>query len=540
MAQHSKLIVALIWASALLTEHAAFAQYQNIPPTRVPETPEPRLADPKQAKDLPEHLRGEYLHPMGAPSPYAGSMQPGPAPADPPTPHVSIHVTAPATAAIGSPLTYTITVENKSQAAAHHVKVTNPLTPSLQFTNAEPVPTENSTTMLTWKFGTLKPGESRVIKLELAFKGDDVESVENVARVSFEHGQKVKTTLQKPKVTLKKLSNQYGIENQPVACRLIVENNGPSDAVNLVVRESLEDGLEFESAEPAGKKVKTWNLKRVKSGGKEELTYSVVPTKAGELQSSIEASDDRSVIAREKWRIHSGKPPLAVEVTGPTQVNLGNPATYQIKVANSGAVALDNVAVAFALTQGMIVQRATPGGQPFAGRVQWSVGKLNAGETRNYDITVRAKNAGRVPNIVTVHWRGPEILKTYETDFLGAAAPQLSIGASKSSIAVGEKVTYTMTVSNRGTSPANDVKLLAQFPINQFELVAAESEGKPNARQELEIGPLSVQPGGSVTKRVVLKATQTGAAAKFHVEMSSPDLTMGSVTKEATTAVIGQ
>src|SRR5262249_6753394 len=162
-------------------------------------------------------------------------------------------------------------------------------------------------------------------------------------------------------------------------------------------------------------------------------TYSVIPVKAGQLESSIEASDDRgSIVAKEKWRIHSGKPPLAVEIAGPAQVNLGNPATYQIKVANSGAVALDNVAGSFALTQGMIENRSTPGGQPFADRVQWSIGKLNAGETRNYDITVHAKYAGRVPNIVTVHWRGPEILKAYETDFLGAAAPQLSIGASKS------------------------------------------------------------------------------------------------------------
>jgi uncharacterized repeat protein (TIGR01451 family) len=541
MAQHLRVSLIAVCLIALLTSRAALGQFQNIPPTRVPETSEPQLADPtKKNREVPDYLRREILLPAGTPAPPPGAPAPVQTPGDPPTPYVSIHVSAPANGAIGNPLVYTITIENRSQAPAHHVKVTNPLTPNLEFTSAEPTPTDHSTTMLTWKFETLKPGESRTIKLELTFKGDDADSVENVARVSFEHGQKVKTSLQRPKLTLKKLSNQYGVENQPVICRLIVENNGPVDVVDLVVRETLGDGLEFEAAAPAGKKAGSWRFARVKAGGKEEQTYNIVPRKAGELQSTIEASDARGVVAKEKWLLHSGKPPLSVKLTGPELANLNKPATYQIAVKNSGAIALDNVAVAFALTQGMFVERATLGGQPFAGRVQWSIGQLNAGETRNYDITVRAKSAGRVPNFVTVHWRGPELTDKCETEFLGAAAPQLSTGASKSLIAVGEKVTYTMTITNRGTTPARDVKLLAQFPISQFELVMAESDGKRNARQELEIGPLSVQPGESVTKRIVLKAVQTGAAARIHVEMSSPDLPSGNVSKDESATVVAQ
>src|SRR5262249_44106060 len=159
----------------------------------------------------------------------------------------------------------TITVKNDSQASAHHVKVSNPITAALQFNSADPTPDEHTDKLLTWKLGTLKPGESRSIKLELAFKGDDADAVENVARVSFEHGQKVKTVLQRPKLTVRKLSNQYAVENQPIPCRLIVENNGPLDVVNVVVKETLEEGLEFDAAEPAGNKVREWKFERVRA-----------------------------------------------------------------------------------------------------------------------------------------------------------------------------------------------------------------------------------------------------------------------------------
>src|SRR5262249_29208648 len=152
-----------------------------------------------------------------------------------------------------------------------------------------------------------------------------------------------------------------------------------------------------------------------------------------------------------------------------------------------GSGELDNIAVAFSLTQGMSVERATPGGQAFKDRVQWPIGRLRPRELRYFAITVRAKSAGRIPNIVTVHWRGPELQATAETEFLGATALELSIRESKDPVAVGEKVTYALSIHNRGTMPVKDVTLLAQFPIDQFALVGNESDGKQNSRQELEI-----------------------------------------------------
>ena len=539
MAQHLRIrggLASIVGVFALYLTPCATAQNQqpNIPPTRVPlqESGEPNLADPKRAGELPDHLRREILRPMGA----AGIAAPGaPVSSDPPTPVISIHVTAPGSVARGSPLEYTITVENKSQAAGHHVKVTNPLTPSLQFNKAEPPPDDHTNSLLTWKLGTLKPGETRTIKLELDFKGDEAEAVENVARVSFEHGQKVKTVLHKPKLSVKKFANQYALEKQAVLCVLEVKNEGALDVDNIVVAETLGEGLEF-----ADGKKGTWQLPKVKAGATEVIKYSVTPTRAGLLNSTVEVSADRGVMAKDFWSVQVGPPPLKVEMTGPDKLYLNYPATYQFKVSNSGTTPLDSVSVSFALAQGMRVERATQGGQASKDHVQWPLGRLDAGKTMTFSITVRSQEARRVPQIVTARWRGPEQRAEVWTEFLGASALHLAVKESKNPVAVGEKIVYSITVQNRGTSPAKSVRLTAQFPIEQFTLLKDESDGKVQlATNDVAIDAFAVPAGGTVTKQVALKATRAGAAT-FHVEMSSPDLTAGNVIKESSATIVGQ
>src|SRR5437763_2047883 len=79
----------------------------------VPSSPEPPLADAPLAP-VP-----------AAPSP--GPAPGTPNPVDPPVPAVSLKVRVPALAQAGQDLEYKICVENSSRAAAHHVRVRNPL-----------------------------------------------------------------------------------------------------------------------------------------------------------------------------------------------------------------------------------------------------------------------------------------------------------------------------------------------------------------------------------------------------------------------------
>src|SRR5262249_31771471 len=152
--------------------------------------------------------------------------------------------------------------------------------------------------------------------------------------------------------------------------------------------------------------------------------------------------------------------PLTVKMTGPRQHYVNYPAAYQIQVNHAGATPVENVVVAFNLQKGMKVVRATPGAQDFKDRLQGALPRLNPGETRTLNVAVQADAAGTVPNFVQVLWRGPEQHDEVTTEFLGASALHLDLRESNDPVRVGDKVRYTLIVSNRGNAPAKDVKLI--------------------------------------------------------------------------------
>jgi uncharacterized membrane protein len=193
--------------------------------------------------------------------------------------------------------------------------------------------------------------------------------------------------------------------------------------------------------------------------------------------------------------------------------------------------------VSFNLAKGMKVVRTTPGAQDFKDRIQWVVPRLNPGETRSFNVAVQAAAAGTVPSFAQVLWRGPEQRAEVVTEFLGAAALHLDLRESGDPIRVGDKVRYTITVTNRGNAPAKDVKLVIKYPITQFAVDLEGTDGKSLPDKSVEITLPPIGPKDQTTRQVTLKATHAGKAV-FHVEMESQEsLPAGNVTREEPTTI---
>ena len=147
MTRRLGLCACLIGAALLMAVQSATGQFprQNIPPIPLPDTEPPPLADPKTkpATDISDRARQSIIGSV----PPARGVAPAPVISpDPPTPTVTIHVNAPASVGAGADVEYTITVENKSQAAAHHVKVSDPIPAGTQLVadKADPLPSEKA------------------------------------------------------------------------------------------------------------------------------------------------------------------------------------------------------------------------------------------------------------------------------------------------------------------------------------------------------------------------------------------------------------
>jgi uncharacterized repeat protein (TIGR01451 family) len=526
----------LLIAVGLLATGLAAGQY--IPPTRVPETDEPGLADKKTPQELPDKFKKSMIGAAPAAGTSVTPVTPGrPVSVDPPTPAVSIHVSAPESASAGGDVEYKIVVENKSQAYAHHVRVTFPIPPGVQLQQSEPIAEERSAQQLAWKLETLKPGDKKEIRVVVLANKDGMEWVDGTARVQFEHGQKVRTVLHRPQLAIRKVTNRHELVNDPISCKLIVENTGAVDVTGIKLDELLNEGLTFAAPGTAVSIQKHWDIEKLGPKQTREFTYSVFGTKQGTLTSKIEARAERGVKVEQSWQINVGPSPLSVKLNGPKQVYLNYPARYDIEVDYKGTAPLDNVVVVFGLQKGMKIVRSTPGAKSFEDRLQWAVPKLTGGgKPTTFSVWAQANVAGNVPIWADALWHGPKQHAEATTEFVGAAALHLDLRESADPVRVGEKVRYTLTVTNRGTAAATDVRLLASFPMTQFAVDKDGTDGEMTAGTQV-IGPLTIPPKGSVTKTITLKATAAGKAV-LHVEMESKEhLQAGNVTREEPTTI---
>jgi uncharacterized repeat protein (TIGR01451 family) len=510
----------------------------TIPPTRVPETPEPELSPKNRSVDQPRSASPEEFNPLPNPA-----ITPVPWQAnDPPTPAISIHVSAPAGASAGADVEYKILVENRSQGEAHHVRVTAAKPDGVQLFSVDPAtPDEESTRSLAWRLGTMKPGDRRVIRVSARPVKDGLTAIDFVARVYFEHGQKVRTVLHRPQIAVRKITPQFALEEQDITCRLIVENTGVVDLVNVEVRDILDEGLVLiENGQPRGteyvQKIGTLAPKQAR-----EFTYTIRAQRRGRLKSRLVAGAERGASAQKEWSIDVGPSPLILRMTGPKQVYLNYPAQYDLVVEYAGTTPIDNVTVVFMLQKNVKVVRATPGAQTFGDRLQWAIPRLLPRDRRTFSVWLQSEAAGTIPSFAHVLWSGPKQTAEAVTEFLGAVALHLEVRESNDPIRVGDKVRYTLTITNRGTKPATDVKLFCRYPVTQFTLDPDGSDGKslidPQTQAPIqEIGPLTIAPRATLSKIITLKATGAGKAI-VHFEMESSELPTGNVTRQEPTTI---
>jgi uncharacterized repeat protein (TIGR01451 family) len=200
------------------------------------------------------------------------------------TPIVRLRVRAPAEVQPEKEVEYQLTVENISQAAAHHVTVRDRLPRGTEFVRAKPEPTKklppkDGVTDLLWELGTLKPGEHKTLVVALQPKGSD--AVQNNAYVQFEHGQTIKTRIARPSLSVRIVTPPQAALPDPISLRLEVTNTGPLPAHNVVLKDELPEGLVYGDSKPpvvGSEKPLTWKLGTLRPGEKRRVELQVIPT----------------------------------------------------------------------------------------------------------------------------------------------------------------------------------------------------------------------------------------------------------------------
>jgi uncharacterized repeat protein (TIGR01451 family) len=273
----------------------------------------------------------------------------------------------------------------------------------------------------------------------------------------------------RPHLTIRKQAPETATVGLPLDYSILVKNEGPSAAYDVVVEDEVTTAARFRSSQPnaedfdqaAGKLV--WRFTELAAGESREIKVSIVPTGEGML--------DGVATVRFKAQVKSTTvvqaPALALTVAGPREVMIGEKIELKYVVRNEGTGAASNVLVRSLLPAGM----RHPEGQD----LEYEISLLPPGEQRELTLEVVAAE----PNVQTVEAEvsaagGASATATAPVNIVGRQLQIERRGPGRRF--VGRPATYENVIINETAFDAVDAEVVEQVPQG-MKFVSATEDG---------------------------------------------------------------
>lgn len=511
-----------------------------------------RLQPPVPPASIPDTAR----NPSGTTVPTGVTATPGRGQAavyDPPPPVVQLQLRTPATVAVGKPVPYRVVVTNTSGGKALRVKVRMPWPDGAAgVTKCEPKPEGvqdvkliQPNKELVWDVGDLQRGEAKTYELAFAPK-PDAKKVAATAYVSFEHGAKVETAIDSPKIGVKRTATPEVSVGELVTVRVEVTNPGTVPIPKVRLLEQAPADAEFRGDEKAEKTnvpgQRVWDLDTLAPGQMKTVTYQLLarqPTRPGEAMLTSSAVSSGEVVldaAQADSRTKVLQPGLSLVLTGTPMTTPKAPAQYKAVVRNVGTLPLGNVTLTVDVPEELNVKRRTNGAKTDRGRTTWVIPKLPAGEAQEFSIECvpQAGVAGKKLVKATARdARGLVDLQTAEagTDFVGRADLTWKPAFDNAWVRVGRQGTLTVTVKNQGAETDNGVRLRVKLPAEVKYL--GNNGAIPATYENAEVlFPAQKLAPGKTTEFVVTYEGKTPGPGRFLLVLEGESLGNKPLTKE--------
>ena len=348
----------------------------------------------------------------------------------------------------GDKVEYTITVNNNDNKDAKQVVIVDTLGKGLKFINeSHNGKYDESTRTITWIID-LGAGESAVFSVNAA-----VEAYGNINNTVVVGNKSATKNITVPEITpIKKVENTVPNFGEEVTYFISVFNSAIVDAKQVVVVDHLDKGLKYVSSSHNGvydeaSHTVTWVVD-IGAGSSLDLTVTAVADEYGVLTNDVTVGDKIASAVVTVPEIIPGK---SVDVENP---NFGDTVTYTVVVTNNGVVDAKQVVVRDILDKGLKFVKAT-GEYTFdedSRTVTWIV-DLAKGESQTFYVTAVAEAYGVLTNDVTVG---------DNTASADVVVPEINPDkiANITNPNFGDKVDYTVTVTNDGIGDANNVVIV--------------------------------------------------------------------------------
>jgi uncharacterized repeat protein (TIGR01451 family) len=345
----------------------------------------------------------------------------------------------------GDTVEYTVTVNNNANTAAKQVVIVDTLGKGLKFINASHNGKYDEVTRtITW-IVDLDAGESVVFSVNAT-----VEAYGNINNTVVVGNKSFTKNITVPEITpIKKVEITNPNFGEEITYFVSVFNSAVVDAKNVVVVDHLDKGLKYVSSSnngvyDAATHTVTW-IVDIDADSSLDLTVTAVAEAYGVLTNIVSVGDKSASADVTVPEIIPGK---SVDVENP---NFGDTVTYTVTVTNNGIVDAKNVVVVDHLDKGLKYFSSSNNGVYDAAThtVTWIV-DIDIGSSIDLTVTAVADEYGVLTNDVTV---GD---KTASVDVVvPEITPDKTVNITNPNF--GDKVEYTITVSNNGVGDAKQV-----------------------------------------------------------------------------------
>jgi len=464
----------------------------------------------------------------------APAVQPAPAPAPAPTGNCEVintgwvHMTKtmPREVMLGQEFSYDLAP--RAVACVGNVVVTDQIPAGATYLRSEPKAEVVGNT-LVWKLGDMEPGQT--VPIRVWMRADREGEIGGCATVTADPRLCAKTFVGKPVLAIEKSGPEMAQLNSDVTYTVVVSNRGNAVAKNVVVTDDIPDGL----ASATGQKQLTFNVGDLAPNQSKNIPVTLKAKQRGRFCNVATAvANNVSGKVTDDACTTVVMPGLKITKVGDKEQLINKNAKYQVKVTNTGDVPLTGVVVtdtAPAPTAFVSAAGATINGNV----ATWNVGTLDKGAEKSFDVVLTSKVPGNYCNSASVVTaQGLRESAQACTDWIGVTGVLVEVVDDPDPIQVDEFTTFTLRVTNQGSSRAIEaINVKAMFP-EETSPVSASNNGSVSGKNVTWPVVPTLAPKQSVTYTIRAKGVKAGDS-RLRVEVTTklretPILEMESTT----------
>lgn len=313
-------------------------------------------------------------------------------------------------------------------------------------------------------------------------------------------GEKALEGPQQPTLVIQKFAPGEIQVGKPAKFVVQIRNAGAQSADNVTVRDEIPQGTKLVSTSPnattEGNHI-VWQIGKLSPGEDRNVEMQLMPTAEGEIGSIATVTYSAQASVKTKCTM----PQLAIRMTANNEVMVGSQQHVKIEIRNPGSGDATGV---------MLFENVPANVKHVSGpALEFEIGTLRAGETRELDLVLSAEKAGKVLNQLTARADGN--LQVQQQVEFEVIAPGLTVGLEGPERRYLERpATYEVSIENPGTAATHDIQIVTKLPKG-MRFVRANNMGEYDAATHAVYWSLAELPKGERgTVELVAMPTETG------------------------------